>query len=542
MPKLRGHAQSLQTRLSGGDDEAGNESAFDSELSILRDIFRLLPTGVTVQDEHGEFLLVNEAAAALLQMAAAAPAASQLSECRDTCLELLRIGNPAVVEESFNDGRTKQVFLTSHRPVRIAERNLLISSSTDITEQKAFEDSLFRSAYYDELTGLPTRRVIEHRVNDLLKRDSAPGHFALAFLDVDNFKHINDYYGHAVGDALLVEMAKRLGLDLRESDILSRISGDEFMLLLNPIQSESEVAEFIHFILQRMKAPFFIDESEIFASTSIGVSLYPEHGRSYDMLRQNADIAMYRVKNGSKGAAAFFDASMEREALARMKIEQSLRLAILEKRFCCAFQAKVDIRTEDVKGIEALVRLRDDEGVIQAPGTFINLATELGLIDELTHLVLAEIVKSIDLINETFGPDTTISINVAAKQAGNPEFMRPFAEALEATGFPKRFMIEVTEDAFVTKTHFQDEILPIFRKLGVGISIDDFGIGYSSLSALADITADEIKIDRSFITDIHQRPRSQGILRAIEVLERGARHDRDCRRRRDFRGTRVQLN
>jgi len=497
--------------------QAGNESAFESELSILRDIFRLLPTGVTVQDENGQFLLVNDAATTLLQMAAT-PAASQPSDRRDICIELLRTGRPVVLEEAIADGGAKQVFLTSHRPVRIAERNLLISSSADITEQKAFEDHLFRSAYYDELTGLPTRRVIEHRVNNLLKHDGAPDHFALAFLDVDNFKHINDYYGHVVGDALLVEMAKRLGLDLRESDILSRISGDEFMLLLNPIQSESEVAEFIHFILQRLKAPFFIDESEIFASTSIGVSLYPEHGRSYEVLRQNADIAMYRVKNGSKGGAAFFDAGMEREALARMKIEQSLRLAILEKRFCCAFQAKVDIRTKDVKGIEALVRLRDDEGVIQAPGTFINLATELGLIDELTHLVLAEIVRSIDLINETFGPDTTISINVAAKQAGNPEFMRLFAQAIEATGFPKRFMIEVTEDAFVTKTHFQDEILPIFRKLGVGISIDDFGIGYSSLSALADITADEIKIDRSFITDIHKRPRSQGILRAIESL------------------------
>src|ERR1700722_7504948 len=264
--------------------------------------------------------------------------------------------------------------------------------------------------------------------------------------------------------------------------MLSRISGDEFLLLLNPVESEEELAECIRFVLQRVKAPFFIDGSEIFASSSIGVSLYPDHGRSYEVLRQNADIAMYRVKSDGKGAAVFFDASMEREALARMKIEQSLRLAILEKRFCCAFQAKVDIRTQAIKGIEALVRLRDDEGVIQAPGTFINLAVELGLIDELTHLVLAEIVKSIDLINETFGPDTTISINVAAKQAGNPEFMHRFAEALEATGYPKRFMIEVTEDAFVTKTHFQDEILPIFRRLGVGISIDDFGIGYSSLS------------------------------------------------------------
>jgi diguanylate cyclase (GGDEF)-like protein len=494
--------------------------AVDSELNILRDVFRMLPTGVTVQDEHGRFLLVNDAAAVQLGITVgelAAASSEELNHRREAGLELLRSGRPAVTEECVTIGPVKQVFLTAHRPVRIADRNLLLSSSADISEQKAVEDQLFRSAYYDELTDLPTRRVIEHRANSLMQCE-APGRFALAFLDIDNFKHVNDYYGHAIGDALLVEIAKRLGLDLRESDMLARISGDEFLLLLNPIQSEHEVAEYIQFTLERLRAPFFIDGSEISASTSIGVSLYPEHGRSYDALCQNADIAMYRVKNDGKDAAVFFDAGMEREAQARMKVEQSLRLAILEKRFCCAFQAKVDIRTEDIKGIEALVRLRDDEGVIQAPSTFINLAVELGLIDELTHLVLAEIVKSIDLINETFGADTTISINVAAKQAGNPEFMRPFAEALEATGYPKRFMIEVTEDAFVAKTHFHTEILPIFRRLGVGISIDDFGIGYSSLSALADITADEIKIDRSFITDIHKRPRSQGILRAIESL------------------------
>jgi diguanylate cyclase (GGDEF)-like protein len=507
--------------LKAAATESDNELAADNELSILRDVFRMLPTGVTVQDEQGRFLLVNDAAAAQLGMVAgetAAPPSKELDHRRETGLELLRAGRAAVAEECVTSGQVKQVFLTTHRPVRIADRNLLLSGSADISAQKAVEDQLFRSAYYDELTDLPTRRVIEHRANSLLQQDEMHGKFALAFLDIDNFKHINDYYGHAIGDALLAEFAKRLGLDLRVSDMLSRISGDEFLLLLNPIQSEQEVVEFIQHTLERLRAPFFIDGSEIFASTSIGVSLYPEHGRSYDVLRQNADIAMYRVKNDGKGTAAFFNASMEREALARMKVEQSLRLAILEKRFCCAFQAKVDIRTEDIKGIEALVRLRDDEGVIQAPATFINLAVELGLIDELTHLVLAEIVKSIDLINETFGADTSISINVAAKQAGNPEFMRPFAQALEATGYPKRFMIEVTEDAFVAKTHFQTDILPMFRKLGVGVSIDDFGIGYSSLSALADITADEIKIDRSFITDIHKRPRSQGILRAIESL------------------------
>ena len=494
-----------------------HSGASEAELGFLKEIVKLLPAGLTVQDAQGELLLVNDVAASQLGMDGSRPL-PDLAQRRDACQRALTAGHAVVTEEALHHGPARQVLLTTHRPVRLAGRDLLISASADITEQKNFEDQLFRSAYFDELTGLPSRRVIEHRVNNLLARDRGGERFALAFLDIDNFKHINDYYGHTVGDALLVELSKRLGRDLRETDMLSRISGDEFLLLLSPIQSQDEVAEFMQSTLERLTAPFFIDNSEIFASTSVGVSLYPDHGRSFETLRQNADIAMYRIKNNGKGSAAFFDAGMEREALARMKIEQSLRLAILDKRFCCAFQSKVDIRTQAVTGIEALVRLRDDEGVIQAPGSFINLASELGLIDELTHLVLAEIVKSIDLINDTFGAEATISINVAAKQAGNPEFMRTFARALEETGFPKRFMIEVTEDAFVAKSHFQSEILPMFRKLGVGISIDDFGTGYSSLSALADITADEIKIDRSFITDIHKRPRSQGILRAIESL------------------------
>jgi diguanylate cyclase (GGDEF)-like protein len=501
--------------------------AADSELAVLREILRLLPAAVTVQDRNGDFLLVNDAAAAQFNappedFGRVAPPSDFLAQAlahrRDTALDLLHSGRSATFEERVSDGVAKRVFLTSHRPVNIGEQALLLSSASDISRQKAFEDELFRRAYYDDLTDLPTRRVIEKHASDVIARDQTFEHFALAFLDIDNFKHINDYYGHAIGDSLLIEFAKRLSLDLRKSDMLSRISGDEFLLLLHPIQNQQEVAEYLELLLQRLRAPFFIDGSEVFASASIGVSLYPEHGRTYDALRQNADIAMYQVKNETKGAAVFFDAGMESEALARMATEQALRLAIIEKRFCCAFQPKVDIRSHEIKGIEALVRLRDDNGVIQAPGTFIYLATELGLIDELTHLVLAEIMKSIDLIDETFGAGASISINVAAKQAGNPEFMTAFARAIEETGCPTRFMVEVTEDAFVAKTHFQDDILPMFRKLGVGISIDDFGVGYSSLSALADITADEIKIDRSFITDIHKRPRSQGILRAIESL------------------------
>jgi len=508
----------MQNRLAhsqpAATQEADQPRAPEAELVLLKDVLAALPAGVTVLDEHGRFILMNDAAAKQLR---ANDAVDAVHGRREAGLELLRHNRTAVTEEAIGEGPSRQVWLTTHRPALIGNRRLLISSSADISEQKAFEDQLFRSAYYDELTGLPSRRVVEHRVNSLIARNTDET-FALAFLDLDNFKHINDYYGHGAGDALLIELAKRLSRGLRATDMLSRISGDEFLLLLSPVENAQEVADYLQSTLRQLSAPFFIEGSEIFASTSVGVSLYPEHGRSYEVLRQNADIAMYRVKNEGKGAALFFDASMESEALARTKLEQSLRLAILDKRFCCAFQAKVDIRSQEVKGIEALVRLRDDEDVIQAPGSFINLAVELGLIDELTHLVLAEIVKSIDPINDTFGAQATISINVAAKQACNLDFMRSFAKALAATGFPKRFMIEVTEDAFVTKSHFQQEILPLLREIGVGISIDDFGIGYSSLSALADITADEIKIDRSFITDIHKRPRSQGILRAIESL------------------------
>jgi diguanylate cyclase (GGDEF)-like protein len=494
------------------------------ELEILRDIVAALPGAITVQNVRGQFLLANEAAAAQFHIGGAdlidfAPErmlpTEALNQRRATGRELLSEGRNSVCEETISGPRAQRVFRTAHRVVRIADTDLLLSNSIEITDQKEVEHALFERAYFDELTGLPNRTVVEARANGLLQSGTS---FALAFLDVDNFNHINDYYGHAIGDALLVEFSKRIGHELRTTDTLSRISSDEFLMLLSPIANPAEVADYIDFLQQRLRAPFYIDGSEVFASASIGVSLFPEHGRSFETLRQNADVAMYQVKNATKGGFAIFDLAMEREAQERMQIEQSLRLAILDKRFCCAFQPKVDIRTQQVHGIEALVRLRDDRGVIQAPGTFVDLAVELGLIDDLTHLVLDEIMNSIDLIDATFGPEVSISVNVAAKQAGNPAFMQSFAAALEATGCPTRFVVEVTEDAFVAKTHFQDEILPMLRRIGVGISIDDFGIGYSSLSALADITADEIKIDRSFITDIHKRPRSQGILRAIESL------------------------
>jgi len=227
---------------------------------------------------------------------------------------------------------------------------------------------------------------------------------------------------------------------------------------------------------------------------------------------------MYRMKGAAKGGVTFFEPGLGDKVDERAKLEQRLRLAIRDRRLTCAFQPKVDFRSQSVVGIEVLLRWRDEEGVIQAPGDFVNLAVELGLMDEIARLVLAQTVEAMDRIDEAFGPHTTISLNVAAKQAGDFRFMRSLAEALDATGYPERFMVELTEEAFLLGSEFQKRALPMLRDIGAKISIDDFGVGYSSLSALADITADEIKVDRSFITAIHQRPRSQGVLKAIESL------------------------
>jgi EAL domain-containing protein (putative c-di-GMP-specific phosphodiesterase class I) len=199
-------------------------------------------------------------------------------------------------------------------------------------------------------------------------------------------------------------------------------------------------------------------------------------------------------------------------------MEQRLRLAIRDQQFRCAFQPKVDIRTQDVVGFETLVRWRDEEGEIRSPVAFIGLATELGLIDPITTFVLDEAIRSVDLLDDAFGAGKTIAVNVAAKQAGDVQFMRSFVHALQASGRADRFIVELTEDAFIAKNRFQTEVLPMLRDVGVRVSIDDFGTGYSSLSVLADITADEIKIDRSFITDIHKRPRSQSVLKAMESV------------------------
>ena len=487
-----------------------SERSAKQDYDLLREIVELLPCGVTVQDEQGHALLVNAAAAGIPQDQGAG---GRLQPITAGSAEDLSVSEHSVTGESG-----ERTWLTSRRPVRIFDRTLLLSSSTDITERKQAENAWSRRAYFDDLTGLPNHLFIQQRVANDIRRIGAGGRVAIAFLDIDNFKHVNDYYSHQIGDALLIKVAARIAGHLRESDVLARVSGDEFLVLFDPVEDADQVRTLIDQILADLKRPFQVDAFEIFTSASIGISLYPEHGDSYETLRRNADTAMYRIKGGTKGAALLFDTEMGRSITARMEHDQQLRLAIRDNRFCCAFQAKVEIYTQQVFGFETLVRWRDENGENRSPGTFISLAVELGLIDTITRFVLAETLKSVARLDDTFGPGTTFSVNVPAQLAGDVGFMDPFIDTLKSSACAERIMLELTEETFVATNPFQTQVLPKLRDIGVGISIDDFGTGYSSLAALADITADELKVDRSFITGIHQRPRSQSVLKSIESL------------------------
>ena len=472
---------------------------------LLQDVVDALPFGVSIHDENGRRVLNNKTATALRLTIDLPPASAREPEGFPVEVLVSQPGGPATIE-------------TTRRSVESAGRRYWLTTTVDITDRKTIERELFDRAYLDELTGLPNRSLVQQSTETLIETVGIDGFFALAFVDLDNFKHINDYYGHTVGDQLLVRIGKRLSESVGPENVVARIGGDEFVLLLTDVADSGSVAREVEALGTRLKQPFFIEGYEIFASASIGISLYPQHGYTYDTLRRNADNAMYRVKSGIKGGTALFDTTMGQAATDRMALEQRLRLAIRDRRFCCAFQPKVDLRSHTVVGVEVLLRWRDEHGLIKAPGDFISLAVELGLINDITHLVLAETMRLIDEIDQVFGPTVSISINIAAKQVEDLAFMRSLVEAIAATGCPTRFVLELTEEAFFARSRFQSSVLPQLRAMGTKVSIDDFGVGYSSLAALADITADEIKIDRSFITDIHRRPRSQSVLRAIESL------------------------
>ena len=496
---------------------------------LLQETVNVLPMGVAVQDAEGRLLVVNDVAALAFGhpvevLRDSAPFAllggtqADSARRRATFLEHLDSGVQRSRERSVLIHGQPHTLLVTGKPVRILDERLLLSAMLDISERKRFEQELSRRAFHDQLTGLPNRTLMQEIVDATLRAHQRGGMFALAFIDLDNFKQVNDYYSHALGDALLRAVAERITATIRPGDTLARISGDEFLLLIHPLDDEQHLPALINRVLDALKQPFEIEGHEVLTSASVGASIFPLHGTSYEALQRCADSAMYRAKIDHKGSASYFDMAMGQALTARMALEQQLRAAIREQRFRAVFQPKLVLASGAVSGFEALVRWMEADGTVRLPDSFIELAGELGLVDEITGFVLNDVIRYLPALAQRYGEGISVSLNITARQAGDMPFMDKLASRLEASGLARRIVLELTEEALVDTQRFLRHVLPRLRAMGVRVSIDDFGTGYSSLSTLADITADEVKIDRAFITAIHERPRSQGILKAIESL------------------------
>jgi len=506
-----------------------SEQAAKRNADLLNAVVSVLPMGLTVQDETGRTVVVNDAAAAALGLPVEALRSKPLfglmggstadarRRQRHFRQHLLH-GGLRTRERAVSIDGDERTLLVTGKPVRIFDEMLMVTASLDITERKRFENELSHRAFHDALTGLPNQALMSEVVAGAIRACPKGGMFALAFIDLDNFKQVNDYYSHAAGDSLLVAVARRIRDNLRPSDTLARISGDEFLLMLNPLLRPEDLRPWINRVVEALKQPFNIEGHEVLTSASVGTCVYPQHGDSYESLRRCADSAMYHAKHRRKGSASHYESAVGSALTVRMAMEQRLRVAIRERHFRTAFQAKVNLQTGCTEGFEALVRWVEPDGSVHLPGQFIDLATELGLLDEITRFVLDDVAGSLPALVARFGDAVSVAINVGARQAGDSVFMQSFIGQLVACGQAPRIIIELTEDAVMATQHFQRRVLPALRQLGVRVSIDDFGTGFSSLSTLADITADEVKVDRAFITDIHLRERSQVILKAIESL------------------------
>jgi c-di-GMP phosphodiesterase Gmr len=295
-------------------------------LNLLVTIVDELPVGLTVQSDDGKTLFTNGTAGEFFGTATSSEPSPEVSESEAAK------SDATMLEDCVSGPDGERTILRSCRPAKILDRDLVLSASIDFTKRKQIETELSKRAYFDDLTGLPNRTLIQDHVEQLLAKAKAAPRFALAFIDIDNFKHINDYYTHAIGDTLLVKVAQRIAAHIRPSDVVGRISGDEFLLVLEPVENDDDLASIVDRILLEMKEPFLIEGYEILTSASIGVSVYPDHGLNYEMLRRAADTAMYRIKGAAKGGAALFDSDMGRDMTVRMAQEQRLRLAVRDGR------------------------------------------------------------------------------------------------------------------------------------------------------------------------------------------------------------------
>ncbi len=389
---------------------------------------------------------------------------------------------------------------------------------TDLSERKIVENELEKRLLTDSLTDVSNRFAYIERMDNLLESTSAISHsvqHAVYFLDLDRFKQINDTLGHAVGDSILIEVAKRLKQLLKNKDIIARYGGDEFVITLTNVKNVKEAAQFAEQIISSIEKPMMINGQEVFISTSIGVSVYPVDGKNTEELINCADRAMtYSKKNGLNGYSFYFD-ELQTDAQRVLLLDSELRRAIDNREFELHFQPKIYMDNEQIQGLEALVRWNNERLGFVSPGEFIPYAEETGLIIPLSEVILEKACEAVIQMQQ-YGWKIPVAINISSIHFKQQNFLDSIQAILERYNMPaNNFEIEVTERTVMNSANETVSKLVRLKQLGFKISIDDFGTGYSSLSYLVRFPLDCLKIDRSFIQHIGSLDEKQAVVDAI---------------------------
>ncbi|WP_456277847.1 bifunctional diguanylate cyclase/phosphodiesterase [Bacillus sp. AK128] len=371
----------------------------------------------------------------------------------------------------------------------------------DVTESKMAEEKMHFMAYHDSLTGLPNRYHLNERLNQQLGLyHGTELNLAILFIDLDRFKLINDTLGHHYGDLLLKETASRLEGILSANGIVARQGGDEFIILVEET-SRKQVEEIARKIIEDFSHPFVLEGKEFFTTPSIGISIYPEDGIDGETLVRNADLSMYEAKRNGKNRYRFFEANQSNQASKTISMEIALRKALMNHEFRLHYQPIIDMKTDDVVALEALIRWENPTQGLVSPLDFIPLAEETGLIVSIGEWVMSTACLQTKQWHE-LGHDVQISINVSIRQFQEENFVDTVEHVLNQAGLdPSYLILEITESV-MQNTSKSITIINRLKDLGVQIAIDDFGTGYSSLSVLRNLTLDKIKIDKTFVNDI----------------------------------------
>ncbi len=393
----------------------------------------------------------------------------------------------------------------------------VVLNSRDVTDRKLIQQRIQHLAYHDNLTGLPNRGLLQDRLGHSIARAERSGRkVAVLFIDLDNFKNINDTLGHDVGDEVLRQVARRLTECVRAGDTIARQGGDEFIVLLDSLEDGRDASIVAQKILGSLRASFPLGGTEQHVSGSVGIAVFPEDGRDAQTLMKNADTAMFHGKGVGKNTYQYFTSQMNIAVKRRMTLETALRRAVLQKDFTLHYQPQVDLESGRIPAVEALVRWRTEDSGTVMPSDFIPLAEETGLINEIGEWVLREGCRQMkEWLDRGLAP-RRIAINLSARQFTDKTFLDTVMRVLQDTGLDPRLLeLEITESQVMRQTEGMILLLTRLSEMGVHLAIDDFGTGYSSLSYLKRLPIQKLKIDQSFIRDITVDPNDTAIVVAI---------------------------